>query len=79
MPLMFTLSAPSKRIKEFPEMFPLIVLLPADEGVIENEFQLPLFNCAVAVSVVLFEIKILMFAPVCEPPLIAVNAAPRVA
>ena len=74
---MFTLSAPSKRTKAFPEMFPLIVLVA--EGVIVNEFQLPLFSCAVAVSVVLPEITILILAPVCEPPLIAVNAAPRVA
>ena len=50
---MCTLSAPSKRTKAFPEMFPLIVLVA--EGVIVNEFQLPLFSCAVAVSVVLPE------------------------
>ena len=38
------------------------------------EFHVPLFSCADDVSIILPVIVIVIFAPVCKPPLMALNA-----
>ncbi len=58
-------------------MFPLTVRLAPPDGLIVRLVQTPLFNTALAASVVLPTTATLIVAPVCAPPLIAVNAAPK--